>query len=76
MVRRYRHPYYEGAEGGIAKILGILFVLIGIYALLDWYGIFSISAITEVYVLVGCAIGSILGGLYMLGRSSRNPYRY
>ncbi len=76
-MRRYpRAMYHHNAEGSIAKILGIIFILMGIYALLDFYGIFTIDAISETYALIGCAIGSILGGLYMLGKSSRNPYRY
>jgi len=72
MARYY--GMHEGAEGGAAKLLGIIFILIGVYALLNFYGIFSIEAIKNNYVLIGAAIGSILGGLYMAGRSGKKYY--
>jgi len=74
-MRRYASPY-QNTEGGISKILGIIFVLFGIYAILDLYGIFSIETISNSYIILGCAIAAILGGLYMVGRSGRNHYRY
>lgn len=76
MARRYPNPYSREAEGGIAKILGVLFILVGIYAVVDLYGIFSIDAITGNYVLIACAVGSVIGGLFMLGKSGKEKLRY
>jgi len=53
--------------GGIGKILGIVFLLIGAYALVTFLGIISFDIpFLSAYLLPACAIGSFIGGIFML----------
>ncbi len=75
-MAHYSSPSAHGAEGSIAKIIGVIFILIGAYTLLTFYKIisFAIPASPE-QILLACAIGSVIGGLYMLVRGG-SQHRY
>ena len=56
---------HEG--GGSGKLLGILFLLVGAYALVTFFGIISFDIpFLSAYLLPACAIGSFIGGIFML----------
>lgn len=56
---------HEGS--GIGKILGIIFLLVGAYAIVTFFGIISFEIpVISAYLLPLCAIGSFIGGIFML----------
>ena len=71
-----KYPWEHEEAGRVAKLVGILFILVGGYALVNLYGIFSINLpFSSGQVLIAVSIGSIIGGIYMLTRSGNRRYR-
>ena len=69
--------YYgrEESGSGLLSLLGILFIVIGVYALVSIYGIFSLKLpFTSEQILIATSIGSIIGGIFMLVRREKHGY--
>jgi hypothetical protein len=77
-----RYPSSMGmrnAEGSIAKVIGVIFLVIGAYTLLTFYKVisFEIPGITQEQLFLLCALGSAICGIYMLLKGgSHHGYRY
>jgi len=67
-MKRYGYGPSHEAEGSIAKVFGVIFVIIGGYALLTFYKVisFQIQVVTSEQLFLMCAMASVIGGLYML----------
>jgi len=67
-----RYPGAGGkAEGSLAKVLGALMLVAGIYSFLKIYGKIQFEIFSNEQLLIICAAAAIIGGIYMIASSRR-----